>query len=331
MTATQAPTPGPLSVEISYEVYQGDDFCASAVRLQDAEHYANVYGQDGPVKCQTVVSVRHDDFLLPDDPRLAPTAPVEASGSERERLAKIVERLGPVMANNASPEQHADWLDLVRHVQALRPQPSGETREQIVSAIRQHIELGNIGACSAEIVGHEEAADAILALLSARPLALGGQQGVDEDWIRGLIGEAIVMNEDQERADEGDEELSRISDGVLKALRPHLSTTPARAEAQDEGAAGEPVGHIRGVDDVLVVDWAQNVMPPAGTALYTHPSTTPAADADRVRIAVEAFNAKINAPLTGPTHGAWDRGRIAGLKEALAALKSAAAKEGGEV
>lgn len=49
---------------------------------------------------------------------------------------------------------------------------------------------------------------------------------------------------------------------------------------------------------------------------------TPAADADRVRIAVELINAEINAPLTGPTHGAWDRGRIAGLKEALAALKS---------
>jgi Lar family restriction alleviation protein len=53
-----------------------------------------------------------------------------------------------------------------------------------------------------------------------------------------------------------------------------------------------------------------------------HPSPTPAADADRVRIAVEDIQAKINAPLTGPTHGAWDRGRIAGLKEALAALKS---------
>ncbi|WP_292090492.1 hypothetical protein [Brevundimonas sp.] len=60
-----------------------------------------------------------------------------------------------------------------------------------------------------------------------------------------------------------------------------------------------------------------------------HPSPTPAADADRVRIAVEALEVKINAPLTGPTHGAWDRGRIAGLKEALAALKSTAAKEGG--
>ena len=68
---------------------------------------------------------------------------------------------------------------------------------------------------------------------------------------------------------------------------------------------------------------------PPQAVIDAHPSPTPAADADRVRIAVEAFNAKINAPLTGPTHGAWDRGRSAGLKEALAALKSTAAKEGG--
>jgi|GEM_PF-2971447 len=57
-------------------------------------------------------------------------------------------------------------------------------------------------------------------------------------------------------------------------------------------------------------------------AISAHPSPTPAADEDRVRIAVEAIKAEINAPLTGPTHGAWDRGRIAGLKEALAALKT---------
>lgn len=50
--------------------------------------------------------------------------------------------------------------------------------------------------------------------------------------------------------------------------------------------------------------------------LYTHPAP------DALRVAVEAIRAEINAPLTGPTHGAWDRGRIAGLKEALAALQA---------
>jgi hypothetical protein len=56
----------------------------------------------------------------------------------------------------------------------------------------------------------------------------------------------------------------------------------------------------------------------------TTPPTQPlaeGADAEKLREAVEAIRAEINAPLTGPTHGAWDRGRIAGLKEALAALQ----------
>ncbi|MGN6062845.1 hypothetical protein [Brevundimonas diminuta] len=48
----------------------------------------------------------------------------------------------------------------------------------------------------------------------------------------------------------------------------------------------------------------------------THPAP------DALQRAVEAIRAQINAPLTGPTHGAWDRGRIAGLKEALAALQA---------
>lgn len=42
---------------------------------------------------------------------------------------------------------------------------------------------------------------------------------------------------------------------------------------------------------------------------------------DALRVAVEKIRAEINAPLSGPTHGAWDRGRIAGLKEALTALQ----------
>ena len=133
-----------------------------------------------------------------------------------------------------------------------------------------------------------------------------------------------------------------------------------RYVSQDEGAAGERDKLVAALADALafiddmgtdlhharVADWypegANNAavqmsedMRLAGNRCATyeplvdlneigsaHPSPTPAADADRVRIAVEAFNAKINAPLTGPTHGAWDRGRIAGLKEALAALKT---------
>lgn len=123
----------------------------------------------------------------------------------------------------------------------------------------------------------------------------------------------------------------------FKPIAAALSAAPA----QDEGAAGEPVAwrkrpsgqHPLFRGDFTGVEWRVSVAKPdlgEGSQpewfdiqpLYAHPSPAPAADADRVRIAVELINAEINAPLTGPTHGAWDRGRIAGLKEALAALKS---------
>lgn len=120
---TQAPTPGPLSVEITYEVYQDGDFCASSTRLQDAEHYARLYGQDGPVKCQTVVSVRHDDFLLPGDPRLAPTAPVEASGSGWEQVRAEIEKA------------FAEGITTQEIIALFRPQPSGETREAVLKGV----------------------------------------------------------------------------------------------------------------------------------------------------------------------------------------------------
>ncbi len=42
-----------------------------------------------------------------------------------------------------------------------------------------------------------------------------------------------------------------------------------------------------------------------------------ALDGARARI-----KAEINSPLTGVTHGSWDRGRVAGLREALALLST---------
>lgn len=124
--------------------------------------------------------------------------------------------------------------------------------------------------------------------------------------------------------------------GIADAI---MAANPAPTEAKDEGAAlsdedhavikrcveRQPKLYVRGQHEGYYIhsDIA-SLIDMIGRA---HPSPTPAADADRVRIAVELINAEINAPLTGPTHGAWDRGRIAGLKEALAALKSTAAKD----
>lgn len=191
MTATQAPTPGPLSVTIG----QIDlDRLRSIIHL--ATHqvlpFADKPMQPFSAKERAGMQVEIADLIINDIGKAnAPTAPVEASGSERERL---------------------------------------------ISVMRDHIELGEIGSCSAEIVGHEEAADAIL------------------------------------------------------ALRP-----PARAEAQDEGAAGEISAAIQRVkavaDEGIVVEVYGDFPRPFHTfkgdlrALLAraHPSPTPAADADRVR------------------------------------------------
>lgn len=51
--------------DVDYEVWQGDEWVASASREADARHYAAVYGQDGPVKLVRVVSYRTD---LPTPP-----------------------------------------------------------------------------------------------------------------------------------------------------------------------------------------------------------------------------------------------------------------------
>lgn len=188
----------------------------------------------------------------------------------------------------------------------------------------------------------------ILALLTARPLALEGQHsgGECDACKRGEVrhfstddGFWIEITTSAGGANEHGlngwfETLEHYPDGSTKRREyvamdsPALATTPARAEAQDEGAAG---WFRKSKANPLNDDWYPvreeevSDLQRLGyevRKLYAHPSPTPAADADRVRIAVELINAEINAPLTGSTHGAWDRGRIAGLKEALAALKS---------
>lgn len=76
-------------------------------------------------------------------------------------------------------------------------------------------------------------ADRILALLSTSPLALGGQQG-DSETLRVLLDNLVIaqtLSKDI-RQKATDEACSYLYD---------RRTTPARAEAQDEGAAGEIV------------------------------------------------------------------------------------------
>jgi hypothetical protein len=57
--------------------------------------------------------------------------------------------------------------------------------------------------------------------LYAQPSEQTGGGGVDEDLLRGLIGEAIVMSADD--IEEGGEENCRVAEAVLTAIRPYLA------------------------------------------------------------------------------------------------------------
>ena len=157
--------------------------------------------------------------------RLAPTAPVEASGSEREHWSVLsdlhtikgwlhglstapdltdVVADGGVSVGDCYQQEAREFAGrLGRVIEALRPQPSGETREvgldvfgdEVTDVQSRYIIVHQLRA-SADIQDTEtkrktgwattsdraslmrKAADTIerLALLSARPLAFGGQK-----------------------------------------------------------------------------------------------------------------------------------------------------------
>lgn len=231
---TQAPTPGPLSGDEGYDGHYSDCAIHNAPALpvgpcdcgspflspddikrakelrrdpdgEDNERFASWYG-DALLDVHAL-ALRQSSMLH----RLAPTAPVEASGSEvPEGMMTIADEL----------EDKADELDQMdargqiwgleevsdimrRAATAIRPQPSGETREAVARIIAEHIS-GDFDAALQDKqewkdrsgLGYDcepldvngpfkdnylDAADAILALLSARPLALGGQQGEASD------------------------------------------------------------------------------------------------------------------------------------------------------
>lgn len=90
--------------------------------------------------------------------------------------------------------------------------------------------LNSDGECTRDLA-EREADDRAEAVYREEALAAAGE--VDEDWILGLIGEAVCMAEDQEREDESDEEICRIAESVLNAIRPYLrAQPPAREDAK---------------------------------------------------------------------------------------------------
>lgn len=109
--------------------------------------------------------------------RLAPTAPVEASGSEREGIMAVIDR------NKCEPWTVDRAGQMADEILNLRPQPSGETRDavaRIVEALEGSKDRGD----SSVILSQSD----LRALLSARPdpVASGGQHSSgegEEAWL----------------------------------------------------------------------------------------------------------------------------------------------------
>jgi len=299
---------------------------------------------------------------------LAPTAPVEASGSERDTVAKALgKRRGHP---DPWPTDYHDADDVLAALQDLRPQPSGETREAVArlawtyacSSDELDPQYDNGWSRALDLYANEPRytdsakefvdrtwafADAIFALLSARPLASGGPQGGGLESVspEGLRARANMV---RDVLNDGGSCARHLELAAAEIER--LSTTPARAEAQDEGAAGEPrLDVLASMRDhyqfALSGPWpgvktphyaVAGLFKMAGDEIErlrsAHPSPTPAADDDRVRIACEkeAIAGALGNVL--PLDIDWQHIRVASqaFVEALAALKSTAAKEGGE-
>jgi hypothetical protein len=419
MTATQAPTPGPLTSESVNLLVNGDLLrviehgmaCAGPGDLMivddaldglvfchkpndpdyvwqripssrftfigrpDADGWMLWSGGENPVPGQRVVlrlrSGITSGVLASEEAawdrssiiafRLAPTAPVEASGSElNPATADLVDRFAAELKLKLAKAEAkygyaADWLktdwqdelneSLAEHLQkgdprdvaaycafawhhgwstsdaaghfapALRPQPSGETRALLerIAAVRARKDFTP-----------QHANAGLLTVLDdcAAILAFGGQQ---EDWRCPDCGA---------QADEWFD----------------CCKNPARAEAQDEGAAGEQTDNAFKIASDLHAAYEQliyglpkyleaenltdeeNMIREAYITLDVtahrlaavsdaHPSPTPAADADRVRIAVEALERiRGEAYAWTPSKAAHALGMIA--HEAIAALKS---------
>ena len=168
MTATQAPATGPLSAQqeeaIAFNLCSLHGFDPAFVATQRDFAFA--------------VIKEYERARL----SLAPTAPVEASVSVRGHGPKC---WGKTSVSDEMLYCYCGSTD-------LRPQPSGETRAELIDYLRQEFgdtydctrvwsawSYGTMGEDDFDPVSNriDDIADAILALLSARPLALGGQQG----------------------------------------------------------------------------------------------------------------------------------------------------------
>lgn len=321
MTATQAPTPGPLSGDddlLPCPFCEGDVIVTDSQECQDAETYYWHRCAGCGVESEGAhgASAARDQWNMRPQPfRLAPTAPVEASGSEeidlyddkvQEGISWTMRQWGEALGlttwtqgdgsesveGDVGAEIHTILVDAglrdaeTNEMAALRPQPSGETREQCA-------------ACSRGEVTHFSTDDGFWVEITT------SAGGANEHGLNGWF-----------------ETLEHYLDGSTKRREyvatdsPALSATPARAEAQDEGAAGEASAYrVRMISNdpaewvLMHPEKALDFLSRKGwesQPLYAHPSPTPAADADRVlREAGWSVAVHNDYRLNGEAHTFW--------------------------
>ena len=278
----QAPTPGPLSVGHKFNPdlsMAGEGYCMVCGRHQD-DH--------------------------------APTAPVEASGSERVPGWPVGMTRGAiddvVSGRGLPPLQDPD----------PHPQPSGENREgptkaEILGVVRQY--------CAPAWCSVDRLTDALHAI-SARPAPVAETAGEAVAADSQPLGD-VLTSQDFE---------ALITDArTPKWVNGDYTPTEAMVEAGLE--------HCRPGNHANMVESFMEMMKQAEIdGLITYASPVPAQDDDRVRIAVEALEEVEHLIKISPDVPSddFDRGaRAARLQAfdiasaALSALKSTAAQEGG--
>lgn len=380
---TQAPTPGPLSAEDVKLLVKGDllrytpeNGRAETVWLRrnhkgvlavqsvrdpdcghgdgfdrfafigrpDADGWMPWYGGENPVPGQRVdfddgaislVNCLSDIFDVWEKPgrfRLAPTAPVEASGSEREHGPKC---WGKTSFSDEMMYCYCGSTD----------SPPGEMREAVLKGV------GKVNGDGWKDTTTKGETVFVWNAEKPAPYAPGQYPRVgNEGW------SASTLQYDFTPAAADD----------VPAILAALSTTPARAEAQDEGAAGELVACwmdgapssfraqecfiakttygdrvvLRALPDEYAYDFKTAdetyikrdkiaAWMPFPDSQYAHPSPPPAADEDRVRKV--ATLTRYTPTATGNNKAMMEEDE-AGLyvlrKPVMSALKSTAAKEG---
>lgn len=372
----QAPTPGPLSVLAFH--------CESARLIAALRTEAERIGKGIPTDepgfhkdiwtAAEIIEQAEEAFAFKQKmDALAPTAPVEASGSERESVAERVEALADRI-DDITDERHfpAFLLETAWELQRLareeilpllarpqpsgflatltdkqqtaalshtggdtHPQPSGETLEQRFPALNDHLirmaSSGNTGS----LTEWGAFINCIHEAIRPAPVASGGQHSSGEgesDLCR--VEKAITAQPGVKKCiAHGDISVRQIANAVLRVMgaAPVAETAVAAAIVDrllDNIACATQnrsllVGDLS-EDKVLTEAVRDNALHEIERLLSLAPlyaAPVPAQDDDKLRIAVEALE-----PITvqDVNAKAWER-----ISQALAALKSTAAQEGG--